>query len=173
MLPLFRWFRGNNFVSVMSLPPEAAIKAPIAGLTEGRRNLQGVPRDGAPSSSLALLVICITALPLGCLLALNVSRDAVVAFNWPWMSWNAWNANAPGAPESRPDPPPRAMLSRSSFASSWVQTAALDPASAPSTPREMEAAAREGELDEITAAGGEGVLPLADLASLSQSHPHP
>ena len=154
------------------LPPEAAIKAPIAGPTDDRRNPEGVPRDGAnpPApppgkarpygclSCLALVVICITALPLGCLLAWSRTR---------------WGANAPEAPvvEPRLDSPPRATLSRPSFATSRLQAAALEPAPAPSTPREADVLAREEEQDEAAAAGDEAATPgdkdaLTDLASI-------
>ena len=168
------------------------MQALIAGSTEGGRNLEAVlPRDGAPSSNqsapppgkaspragslsrLTLLVIFITALPIGCLLALNVSRDAAEAFNWPWMSWSAWSANAPEAAEARPAGahPLRATLSRPSFADSLVQTVALEPSSAPSTPREAEVAAQEGGRDEAAAAGDKDALPLADLASPNPTYP--
>ena len=152
------------------LPPEAAIKTPIAGPTDDRRNLEGVPRDRANQpapppgkarpygclSCLVLLVICITALPLGCLLA------------WPG---TRWGANAPEAPVVEPLDPPRATLSRPSFANSRVQAAALEPAPAPSTSREVEVVAREKEEDEAAAAGDEAATPgdkdaLTDLASI-------
>ena len=148
------------------LPPEAAIKAPIAGPTDGRRNPEGVPRDGAnpPTPSpgkvspcgsltrLALVVIVITALPLGCLLA------------WPR---TRWGANAPEAPVVEPLDPPRATLSRPSFANSRVQAAALEPAPAPSTPREVEVVAREGEQDETAAAGDEAAITPGDKDALT------
>ena len=150
----------------MKLTPEAAIKPPIAGPTDGRRNLEGEPRDGAnqpaPSpgkarpygslSRLVLLVICITALPLGCLLA------------WPR---TRWGANAPEAPVVEPLDPPRATLSRPSFANSRVQAAALEPAPAPSTSREVEVVAREGEQDETAAAGDEAAITPGDKDALT------
>ena len=165
------------------------MKAPIAGSTEGRRTLEGVSRDGAPGSNqsapppgkaspcagslsrLTLLVIFITALPLGCLIALNISRDVAETFNWPWMSWSAWSANAPEAPEARPTRHLRATLSQPSFADSWVRTMALEPLPAPSTPRAAEVAAQEGGRDEAVAAWDKDALPLADLASLNPTYP--